>query len=109
MDKKELYDMWEDSIGGVPANNASGGSIAGLPPDEPPFKKKKYDGRRKDVREFVRSLLKKRQKREEKKFKKISSLDEELRGKEGEEHLKDLHLSWVDVDKAVKKIINTKK
>ena len=29
--------------------------------------------------------------------------------KEGEEHLKDLHLSWVEVDKAVKKIINTKK
>ena len=79
MDKKQIYDMWEDSIGGAPANNASGGSIAGLPPDEPPVKKKKYDGRRKDVREFVRSLLKKRKKREDKKIKKVSSLDEELR------------------------------
>ena len=29
--------------------------------------------------------------------------------KEGEEHLQDLHISWVEVDKAVKKIINTKK
>ena len=29
--------------------------------------------------------------------------------KEGKDHLKELHLSWIDVDKAVKKIINTKK
>ena len=29
--------------------------------------------------------------------------------KEGKDHLKELHLSWIDVDKAVKKIIKTKK
>ena len=29
--------------------------------------------------------------------------------KEGVDHLKALHLSWIEVDKAVKKIINTKK
>ena len=29
--------------------------------------------------------------------------------KEGKDHLKELHLSWIEVDKAVKKIINTKK
>jgi len=29
--------------------------------------------------------------------------------KEGVDHLKELHLSWIEVDKAVKKIINTKK
>tara|TARA_R100001509_G_scaffold99633_1_gene58248 strand:- start:1262 stop:1453 length:192 start_codon:yes stop_codon:yes gene_type:complete len=26
---------------GIPTNNASGGAIAGLPPDEPPVKKKR--------------------------------------------------------------------
>ena len=26
---------------GIPTNNASGGAIAGLPPDEPPMKKKR--------------------------------------------------------------------
>ena len=80
MDKKDVYSMWEDSIGAAPTNNASGGAIAGLPPDEPPIrKKKKYDGRRKDVREFVAKLLKRRQKREEKRFKnQTKSLEEEL-------------------------------
>ena len=80
MDKKDVYSMWEDSIGAAPTNNASGGAIAGLPPDEPPIrKKKKYDGRRKDVREFVAKLLKRRQKREEKKFRnQTKSLEEEL-------------------------------
>lgn len=83
MDKKDVYDMWENSIGGfAPTNSVSGGAIAGLPPDEPPIrKKKKYDGRRKDVRDFVNSLLKRRQKREERKVKqsaKFSSLEEEL-------------------------------
>ena len=80
MDKKDVYSMWEDSIGVAPTNSASGGAIAGLPPDEPPIrKKKKYDGRRKDVREFVAKLLKRRQKREEKKFKnQTKSLEEEL-------------------------------
>ena len=80
MDKKDIYGMWEDSIGGVPTNNASGGAVAGLPPDEPPIrKKKKYDGRRKDVREFVAKLLKRRQQRIEQKFKNQSkSLEEEL-------------------------------
>lgn len=80
MDKKDVYSMWEDSIGTAPTNNASGGAIAGLPPDEPPIrKKKKYDGRRKDVREFVAKLLKRRQKREEKKYRnQTKSLEEEL-------------------------------
>ena len=38
----------EMSVGGIPANNASSGNIAGLPPDSPPVKKKKryiYSGR----------------------------------------------------------------
>ena len=38
----------EMSAGGIPANNASSGNIAGLPPDSPPVKKKKryiYSGR----------------------------------------------------------------
>ena len=39
----------EMAVGGVPTNNASSGSIAGLPPDNPPMKKKKktyaYGGR----------------------------------------------------------------
>ena len=83
MDKKDVYDMWENSIGGFsPTNSVSGGAIAGLPPDEPPIrkKKKKYDGRHKDVREFVSALLKRREKREERKTRKRSytSLDEEL-------------------------------
>ncbi len=75
--------MWEDSIGGggaMPTNSATGGAIAGLPPDEPPVrKKKKYDGRRKDVREFVAKLLKRRQQRLEQKLKnQTKSLEEEL-------------------------------
>lgn len=86
MDKKDVYDMWENSIGGfAPTNSVSGGAIAGLPPDEPPVrKKKKYDGRRKDVREFVSKLLERRKKREDKKSRKsccnscATSLEEEL-------------------------------
>ena len=38
----------EMSAGGIPANNASSGNIAGLPPDSPPVKQKKryiYSGR----------------------------------------------------------------
>lgn len=72
--------MWEDSIGGAPTNSATGGAIAGLPPDEPPIrKKKKYDGRRKDVREFVARLLKRRQQKLEQKLRNQSkSLEEEL-------------------------------
>ena len=38
----------EMSVGGIPANNASSGNIAGLPPDSPPVKQKKryiYSGR----------------------------------------------------------------
>ena len=31
----------EMGAGGIPANNASSGNIAGLPPDQPPVKKKK--------------------------------------------------------------------
>jgi len=88
MNKKKIYDMWEDSIGGFsPTNNASGGAISGLPPDEPPVykkKRKKYDGRHKEVREFVSKLLKKRKQREDRKNKKKScecshTLDEELK------------------------------
>ena len=41
MDKKDVYGMWEDSIGVGPTNNDSGGAIAGLPPDQPPIRKKK--------------------------------------------------------------------
>jgi hypothetical protein len=80
MDKKDVYSMWEDSIGGAPTNSATGGAIAGLPPDEPPIrKKKKYDGRRKDVREFVARLLKRRQQKLEQKLRNQSkSLEEEL-------------------------------
>ena len=76
MNKEELYAMWED---GIPANNASGGSIAGLPPDEPPVfkKKKKLDGRYKDVKKFVSRLLKRRQKREDK-LRRKTTLEEEL-------------------------------
>ena len=38
----------EDAGVGVPTNNASSGNIAGLPPDQPPVRKKKryiYGGR----------------------------------------------------------------
>ena len=38
----------EEAIAAVPTNNASSGNIAGLPPDNPPVKKKKryvYGGR----------------------------------------------------------------
>ena len=31
----------EMAVGGAPTNNASSGAIAGLPPDNPPVKKKK--------------------------------------------------------------------
>ena len=75
--------MWEDSIGGfVPTNSASGGAIAGLPPDEPPMyrkkKKKKFDGRNKDVREFVSKLLQRREKRTKRKEKKLRELGEQI-------------------------------
>jgi len=33
----------EEGMAGVPANNASSGNIAGLPPDQPPVRKKKKD------------------------------------------------------------------
>jgi len=33
----------EGMVVGGPTNNASGGNIAGLPPDEPPVSKKKKD------------------------------------------------------------------
>lgn len=48
----------------VPTNTSSGGSIAGLPPDQPPVK---LDGRRKYVKKYLDQLMKKRKKREEKK------------------------------------------
>ena len=34
---KSFYDFYEEAI----ANNASSGAIAGLPPDQPPMRKKK--------------------------------------------------------------------
>jgi len=33
----------EVMVSGGPANNASGGAIAGLPPDEPPVRKRKRE------------------------------------------------------------------
>jgi len=81
MDKKELYSMWEMSVGGVggisPTNSVAGESIAGLPPDQP-IVKKRIDGRKKDVRSFVKKLLSNRQKREEKKCKKCAMHEEDL-------------------------------
>jgi hypothetical protein len=81
MDKKELYAMWEMSIGGVggvsPTNSVAGGAIAGLPPDQPVIRKK-LDGRKKDVRSFVKKLLTNRQKREEKRTKKSAIQEQDL-------------------------------
>jgi|TARA_B100002019_G_C20773383_1_gene358654 hypothetical protein len=48
----------------VPTNSASGGQVAGLPPDQPPVK---LDGRKKYVKKYVDQLMKKRKKREDKK------------------------------------------
>ena len=41
---KIIRNLNEEAMSGIPANNASSGNIAGLPPDEPPVhkKKKKY-------------------------------------------------------------------
>ena len=39
--KNPLIKKEEMATGGVPTNNASSGAIAGLPPDQPPVKKKK--------------------------------------------------------------------
>tara|TARA_B100001057_G_scaffold84137_1_gene79958 strand:- start:110 stop:706 length:597 start_codon:yes stop_codon:yes gene_type:complete len=39
--KNPLIKKEEMSVGAVPTNNASSGNIAGLPPDQPPVKKKK--------------------------------------------------------------------
>ena len=46
MDKRlqKVVDYFHEEGGmfaGAPTNNASGGAIAGLPPDQPPVKKKK--------------------------------------------------------------------
>ena len=46
----------------VPTNAATGGGVAGLPPDDPPVK---LDGRRKYVKKYLDQLMKKRKKREE--------------------------------------------
>jgi len=48
----------------VPTNAATGGGVAGLPPDDPPVK---LDGRRKYVKKYLDQLMKKRKKREDKK------------------------------------------
>tara|TARA_S200002703_G_scaffold105428_2_gene91513 strand:- start:8 stop:283 length:276 start_codon:yes stop_codon:yes gene_type:complete len=48
----------------VPTNSASGGQVAGLPPDQPPVK---LDGRKKQVKNYINNLMKKRKNREEKK------------------------------------------
>jgi hypothetical protein len=83
MNKKELYSMWEMSIGGFsPTNSADGRVIAGLPPDEPAVRKK-LDGRKKDVRKFVKRLLSHRQKREELKIKKQNQVNEDLLNESG--------------------------
>ena len=46
---KKIRQLKEEmASGGIPANNASSGNIAGLPPDSPPVKQKKryiYGGR----------------------------------------------------------------
>lgn len=80
MDKKELYAMWEMSVGGVggvsPTNSVAG-AIAGLPPDQPVIRKK-LDGRKKDVRSFVKKLLTNRQKREERRVRKAAIQEQEL-------------------------------
>jgi hypothetical protein len=86
MNKKELYSMWEMSVGGVggisPTNSVAGGSIAGLPPDQPLIKKR-LDGRKRDVRKFVKKLLTNRQKREEIKLKKQNQVNEDLLNESG--------------------------
>jgi len=38
-----IRNLNEEGVVGGPTNNASGGGIAGLPPDEPPVSKKKKD------------------------------------------------------------------
>ena len=46
--KNLLKNLRKEEVMAVPTNNASGGNIAGLPPDNPPMKKKKtyaYGGR----------------------------------------------------------------
>jgi hypothetical protein len=45
----------------VPTNAATGGGVAGLPPDQPPVR---LDGRRKYVKKYLDQLMKKRKKRE---------------------------------------------
>jgi hypothetical protein len=86
MDKKELYAMWEMSVcggGGVsPTNSAAGNAIAGLPPDQP-IVRKKIDGRKKDVRSFVKKLLTNRQKREERKLKNTNQVTEDILNESG--------------------------
>ena len=39
--KKLFKNLYKEEVMAVPTNNASGGNIAGLPPDNPPMKKKK--------------------------------------------------------------------
>ena len=36
-----IRNLNEEGMAGLPANNASSGAIAGLPPDQPPVRKKK--------------------------------------------------------------------
>lgn len=57
MNKQELYSMWEMSI---PANNASTPGISGLNSDEPIIR---LDGRKKNMRNFVKRILSNREKR----------------------------------------------
>ncbi len=86
MDKKELYAMWEMSVGGVggisPTNSVAGNVIAGLPPDEPPVRKR-LDGRKKDVKTFVKKLLSNREKREERRMKKMNQVNEDILNESG--------------------------
>lgn len=108
MNKENIYDMWEDSIGGfAPTNNASGGAIAGLPPDEPPVykkRKKRIDGRHKEVREFVNKLLKRREQRSKRKERKIKELEEKINNSKLNEELISLQESGGKVIDQLKKI-----
>jgi hypothetical protein len=61
--RSALYQEFSVSEEGI-ANVASGGQIAGLPPDQPPVK---LDGRKKYVKKYLDQLMKNRKKREDKK------------------------------------------
>jgi len=51
-----VHQLREDNGGTAPTNNASGGNIAGLPPDSPPVDLRK--GRRRNWNPFFKNLAK---------------------------------------------------